>query len=224
MAVAELVRAKNKWEPRTIDLVHAEEQLEWWHGVGASALGARGAGTEPATVIWDQERVWELFGQLYQWDRLRAIAKYYEIAPIVAALNALQRKLASAIYEAKAYPLHLRAIFACDRGAPGIVTLVGAAIQTPAAAQAFAKCHGGNPHAGAATLLLWLAETLRPRVEHGKVVNERPPTWLAAVQREARTLRGDLLGVYATLRHARNELDREAKARELAYLRAGRAQ
>jgi hypothetical protein len=206
MATAELVqsnlrdgnsRANVSWRA----LAAAEDDLEWWHGPRVAELGESAQGYEGCgLVVFDEEASCRLHERATAWRRVSAVRRSRRVGPRVGALAAPLRATAVAIYRPWPWPPHLRAMFDADRKAPGVVTLVGAALLTETLSAQFAKSHGGNPPAGKATLLAWLSDAVRPRVEKGKQRNEKPPGWVRAVTDEALEMRAEVLAAYAGTR------------------------
>lgn len=204
-----------KWTPRERDLSLAEKDLEWWHALSASELGAHGSGFEPSTTGWDVEAIWRLFEQVFDPRRIESVRRFYKVAPVVHALTAEQRETAAAIYASRPYPVHLRLAWPCDRKDPGLVTLVGAALRSASVRAAFARSNGGHAPASMGVLLDWAADATRPRVVKVKVregtqyvereqqINNVLPKWASVALVEAQTMRDRLLTAYATAHHRR---------------------
>lgn len=196
----------------------AESDLEWWHNCESSELGSHAASLEPGTIAWDQERLWHKLGRIIDPTTTRAVKRYYRVLRVWQRLSPRARTVAAALYTPRPWPLHLRAIFPCDRSDPGVITLVGAALLTPALAAAYAKAHGGYPAEAESALLSWLAESTRPRVDGGRIVNARLPAFAGEARREALALRAEVLHEYAERRHALAKAaaaDEEAKLERL---------
>jgi hypothetical protein len=199
--------------PSQRDLDLAESDLEWWHSLRESELGARGSGFESSGITWDDEAICRLIVQLFEPRRVVAVRRYARVAPILGALTGLQRAQSEWLYRSRPYPAHLRIAWHCDRNAPGVVTLVGAALRSSATRNAFARAHGGHMAGTVGELLDWADDATRPRMvtvrvrEGDKMVaRERPinelPHWAKAARDEATLIREELLTAYAIARRS----------------------
>ena len=187
---------------RPSDLDRAERDLEWWHCVAPSALGAHGHGYEGSGAAqWDQSAIGRLFDAVFDRRRVDNVRRFSSVAPVVASLSAEHRALATAIYEPRTcltanLTQHMRSAFPCDRTDPGVVTLAGAVGHTAALREAYAKALPDRPDPTAADLLVWASDAIRPRVEAGKLTRQKLPHWAAAALAEAREMREGLLRAY----------------------------
>lgn len=209
MSISVLPTRPEPWAPRPRDLTSSEADLEWWHSALASSLGARGSGFEGSGATqWDDAAIWRLFEGIYEPARRRAVHRYYAISPIVGALGSAHRELARDIYESRRYPVSLRAAFPCDRTAPGVVTLVGAALRSKAIRVAYTRGHGGNPPPSVSHLASWL-ETQAQAIA-------QTPKWVTEALAEAREMRTELLTAYAVAARERRLAEVEAARYEAA--------
>ena len=183
--------------PSTKDLDAAEADLEWWYACAAAELGVSGSGFEGGAKVWDDVSILSLIRAKFRPRVVRAVRKFERIAPVVAAIGPAQRVVASAIYSPRRYVFGYA--FPVEAGRPGLCTLAGAALLTPALRAAYARGHGGNLAPSSVHLAEWV-ET------QGQTI-AKCPKWVSDALTEARALRLALLVAYVEAARARLRRD-----------------
>lgn len=177
----------------------AEADLAWWHGVMESALGRRGQGYEPGSVVaYDAEMIWALFERLHAPRRREAVRRWYQVAPAWRALPLAFRASARALYESRQWPPHLRVLWPVTDDGRESLTLVGLALRSEAATEAYAAAHGGE-FGSWLDVLDFADRAARP---NPKAPRQRAPRWVATALTQARAARLALLDAYAETRAA----------------------